>query len=100
MSSCICLCSFTNTQVTYGGLAFGGDGIWSQSCVALPTTTIGVASVIFCLPILFLFSIVRALGTDWESLKMAFESADKSWGTCIPVEVVGWLGSTSVRGSV
>ena len=75
MSSCTYFWGFTNAQVMYGGLAFRGDGIWSQSFVALPSTTIGKESVIFCLPLLFPFSIVRALGTDWESLKMALESA-------------------------
>ena len=71
---------------------------WSQSCVALPSTTIGIVSVIFCLPLIFPFSIVRALGTDWGSLKMALESAHKSWGMHMPVEVVGWLRSTSFGG--
>ena len=66
----------------------------------MPTTTIGMASVIFHLPLLFPFSIVKALGTDWGSLKMAFESACKFWGIHVPVEVVGWLGSTSVGGYV
>ena len=59
-----------------------------------------LASVIFCLPLLFPFCIVKALGTYCGSLKMAFDSVCKSWVMCVPVEVVGSLGSTSVRGSV
>ena len=46
------------------------------------------------------FPIVRALGTDLGSLKIALESAHKSCGTCVLLEVVGWSGSTSVGGSV
>ena len=52
------------------------------------------------LPLLFPFSIVRALGTDLGSLKIALESAYESWDTQMPLEVVGWSGSTSVGGSV
>ena len=33
------------------------------------------------------FPIVRALGTDLGSLKTAFESAPKSCGTCVPLEL-------------
>ena len=43
MSSGICLWGFINAQVTYGGLAFGGYGICSQSWVTLQQTTIGIA---------------------------------------------------------
>ena len=47
------------------------------------------------------FPIVRAfLGTDLGSLIIALESAHKSCSTHVPLEVVGWSGLTSVRGSV
>ena len=46
------------------------------------------------------FPIVKTLGTDLGSHKIAFESADKFCGTHVPLEVVGWSGSTSVGGSV
>ena len=59
----------------------------------MPTTTIGMALVILCLPLPFPFCIVKAWGTDWGSLTMAFVSLCKSWGTHVPVDVVGWLGS-------
>ena len=79
----------------YGGLAFGGDGIWFQSCVALPTTTIGMVSMILHLPLPFSFCIVSAFGTDWGSHTLA--SAFKSRDMRVPVDVEGWL--LSVRGS-
>ena len=44
--------------------------------------------------------IVKMLGTDLGSLKISFEPADKFCGTHVPLEVVGWSGSTSVGGSV
>ena len=46
------------------------------------------------------FPIVKALGTDLGSLKIALESAYESGGTHVPLEVVDWSGSTSVGGSV
>ena len=75
MSCCICLWGFINAQVAYGGLAFGGDGICSQSWVASPYTTIGMVSVLLHLPLPLPFSIVKALGTVLGSLKIALESA-------------------------
>ena len=59
-----------------------------------------MVSLMLCLPLPFPFSIVKALGTDLGSLKIALESAYESWGTHVPLEVVGWSGSTSVGGSV
>ena len=79
----------------YGGLAFGGDGIWFQSCVALPTTIIGMVSVILCLPLPFSFCIVSAFATNCGSHTLM--SVFKSSGTHVPVDVEGWL--LSVRGS-
>ena len=63
----------------------------------MPTTTIGMASVMLHLPLpfCFCFCIVKAWGTDWGSLTMAFASVHKSWGTHVPVDVVGWLGSVA-----
>ena len=43
---------------------------------------------------------VRALGTDLGSLKIALESVEEFCGTCVPCEVVGQSELTSVRGSV
>ena len=77
-SSCICLWGFTNVQVMYGGLVFGGEGICSQSGFALPSTTIGIASVMLCLLLPFCFCIVNAWGTDWGSLTTVFASAHVS----------------------
>ena len=59
MSSCICLWGFIIAYVANGGLAFGGDGICSQSWVASPYTTIRKVSVLPHLPLPF--SIVKAL---------------------------------------
>ena len=93
MSSCICLWGFINAKVVYGGLGFGGDGICSQSWVASPYTTIDMVSVLLYLPLPLPFSIVKALGTVLGSLKKVLESVYGSWGTCMPLEVVGWSGS-------
>ena len=62
--------------------------------------TIGMVSLMLHLLLPFPFSIVKALGTDLGSLKIALESAYESWGTCMPLKVVGWSGSMSVGGSV
>ena len=43
---------------------------------------------------------VRALGTDLGSLKIALESVEEFCGTCVPYKVGGWSELTSVRGSV
>ena len=57
-----------------------------------------MVSVMLHLP--FPCTIVKALGTVLGSLKIGLESAYESWGTRMPLEVVGWSGSTSVGGSV
>ena len=57
-----------------------------------------MASLMLHLPLPF--PIVKALGTDLGSPKIALESVYESWGTHVPLEVVGRSGSTSVGGSV
>ena len=55
-----------------------------------------MVSLILHLPLPF--PIVKALGTDLGSLNIALASAHNSC-TCVPVEVKGWSGLTSVGGS-
>ena len=59
-------------------MVFGGEGICSQSGFALPTTTIGIASVRFHLLLAFCLCIFSAWGTVWDSLTNVFASAHVS----------------------